>query len=203
MGQYFSVDVELTGSDAQKHSMIALGACVVGNLDKQFYREMKPLSWTYEFGAMKAATKGLNCIPKNVRDKEGYNPHMRGFRPEYILRLLMKQGSSFLTTMSEFSRWIQENSMSNNAIIVAKPVTVDVPFTRAYFEKSSLTWPFTDQEDLESAYRELIQNKNASIKELGLLDVRQTEHNALEDALFQAEQFEKILQLRKELSLKE
>lgn len=53
--KYYSVDVELSGRVVGKHSMVSLGACIAGDRNTQFYREIKPISFEYEQGAMRAA----------------------------------------------------------------------------------------------------------------------------------------------------
>jgi hypothetical protein len=106
--------------------------------------------------------------------------------------------------MQEFSDWIYQVSGPDKPVMVAKPACVDFPFVLNYFKRFLLTaGPFGEDsiEDLEEEYRNLTHNKQASVKMLGILDTRSLEHNALEDALLQAEQFAQILKIRQELEL--
>lgn len=202
MNKYISVDVELTGGNVEKHSMIAIGACDVNNLSETFYREVKPISYHFDFFAMKAASKGLKCIPANLKRRLEYDPESRLFRPQLILKLLYRFGESPAAVMQEFSGWVSRVSGIDKPVMVAKPVRVDFPFVLNYFKRFLLSaGPFGEDsvEDLEGTYRQAVHDKQASIKGLGILDTRYLEHNALEDALLQAEQFAQILKLRQNL----
>ncbi len=41
---YISVDVETSGPIPGEYSVLSIGACVVGDISKTFYREIKPVS---------------------------------------------------------------------------------------------------------------------------------------------------------------
>lgn len=199
MKRYFSVDVELSGNIVGKHSMIALGACVIGDTPQTFYREIQPISPKYEWRAIKEATHGLQCIPKNLRNREGYDPLLRRFRPEFIMRLLYKYGAPPQQVIEDFTHWVQEKSIGKVPSIVAKPLSVEGPVITWYCQKYACPWPFQEGVDLINAYREVVSRKNAHLKELHISDVRTIKHNGLEDCLHQADQFEAILQLRQQL----
>ncbi|MGI0072274.1 MAG: hypothetical protein ACREA3_00470 [Nitrosotalea sp.] len=44
---YISVDIEASGPIPGEYSMLSLGACVVYDTSKTFYREFKPISENY------------------------------------------------------------------------------------------------------------------------------------------------------------
>ena len=201
MNKYFSVDIELSGKIIGKHSMLALGACVVGDTTQIFYRELKPISPAYEWNAIRKATMGLQCIPPNLRHKEGYDPSLRRFRPEHILRILYKHGCPPERALKELSEWVARESKEYPSIIVAKPLSVEKPVLEWYFKKFSYPYPFNGEEDLIESYQNLVKRKNAHLRELAIPDARTLEHNGLEDCLLQADQFEAILQLRAQAQL--
>ena len=60
--KYISVDIEASGWTPGKYSMLSLGACLVGNTDVQFYRELKPLNRNYVLEAMKVRSLRLNSF---------------------------------------------------------------------------------------------------------------------------------------------
>jgi hypothetical protein len=196
MNIYFSVDLELSGGVVGKHSMIALGACIVGNTHKNFYREIKPISPHYAWTAMKKATLGLQCIPNNLKHRIGYDPDLPRFRPEYILRLLYRCGSPPRDVLHDFNTWIKEESGTHTPIMVAKPVSVEKPVLEWYAQNFSYPYPFTGEEDLIESFQSLFRKKEMKLRDLAIPDSRLLEHNGLEDCVLQADQFEAILKLR-------
>ena len=85
--KYISVDVETSGATPGKYSMLSLGACVVGDTGKQFYREIKPLNHNYDPEAMKVACLGLKCL-KDLGYRKEHDPKSPDFSPISILRTL-------------------------------------------------------------------------------------------------------------------
>jgi hypothetical protein len=200
MKKYYSVDVELSGRQLGVHSMISLGACIVRDGNSQFYREIKPRSFAYEKPAMRVASMGLECLTLKLRKTDFYDPQHRFFRPELVLRLLSREGVAPIAAMNDFLTWINQTKGEEEPILLAKPVRVDVPFIHWYLKEfcgnlGCLTE--SGVEDLEQSYRELVQRNGASLRELEIQDTRSALHNALDDAVYQALQFEKILELRK------
>lgn len=199
MKEYISVDVELSGREIGKHSMISIGAAVVGRVDEQFYREIKPLSYNFEYTAMRVATQGLNCLNSNLRKVPEYDSFHRFFRPNLILKVLYKKGMHPQQTMQEFNDWILNVSSQKEAIMIAKPARVDFPVIKYYFKRFlGNNGPFGEEGclDLETEYQQLANNSKGSLRLLGLIDTRLQQHNALDDAIYQAEQYNKILTLK-------
>src|SRR3989338_2004699 len=201
MNKYFSVDLELAGNNSDMHSIISLGACTI-NGDSEFYREMKPISFEYQRRSMMAASMGLKCLTEKMKRNPHYDPtNVREFRPEFILKLLYKCGSDPKQAIIDFDNWVKEQARGENAIMIAKPIGVDVPFMEKYCIKFiGYKGPFGEYEDLDNAYRRITQNHGGSVKHLGLMDVRQCDHNSLEDALFQAKQFTEVMKLKEALT---
>lgn len=200
MKKYFSIDAEFSGPFPENHSILSVGACVIGKSEDTFYVELKPVSFKFNYYSMRIATQGLECIRKSkYRNVAMYNPDHRDFRPELVLRLLNKLGVEPELGIRNFTNWVAEKSNGLNPVMVAKPVSIDGAFLSRYFQKFlGNDGPFgaLDGEgylDLEKHYRKITKTHNSSLKNLDLTDMRNCDHNALEDALHQAMQFEKIL----------
>ena len=56
---YFSVDVEASGKDPQRFSMLSLSSCLVGRVEETFYREIKPIDQEFQERAMRI---GCLCL---------------------------------------------------------------------------------------------------------------------------------------------
>lgn len=190
-----SVDVELAGRDLEKHSILSFGACVVGDLDSHFYREMQPLSLEYKEGAVRIAARGLYCIPPKLRKRPEYGPRNRDFRPELIMRYLYRHGAPAHESFESFIHWVHKSSERRASAVLAKPVRIDVTILKRYFTTFNLPWPFTREIDLEEVFRALLGTPHASLRNLDVSYVRRHRHNALEDCMYQAEQYRKILQI--------
>ncbi len=203
MKKYYSVDLELSGKNVGKHSILSIGACIVGERGKQFYRELKPLSFEHSERAMRAGSMGLQCLTPKLRKSSNYDPEHRFFRPDLVLKLLYKEGFSPEEAMKELLGWIDQTRDQAEPILLAKPIIVDIPFIHWYAKKycGGLGCLSEDGiEDLEESYRSLVNRKDASVKELNVMDNRAELHNALDDAVYQAEQFEKIIEIKENMA---
>jgi hypothetical protein len=189
--KYISVDVESTGKTPGKYSMLSLGACVVGDIDNQFYRELKPINDNFDPGAMEIGCLGLDCI----KDKgDIYNPKNTNFSPKKVLELLKQEGEEPWKAMDDFRHWAIDVTMGYKPIIAAAPIIFDGMFIAYYFDNFSIYEnPFGHSgEDMNSMYRGKQKDINVSMKELNLRP-KELPHNALEDAIIQAKEFESVL----------
>jgi hypothetical protein len=82
---YISVDIEASGPIPGLFSMLSTGACVVGDVNKGFYIELKPLNDNLDAEAMQF-TGGLS------------------------LETLKRNGADPKTAMAQFEQWIREVS---------------------------------------------------------------------------------------------
>lgn len=57
--KYIAVDVEATGPTPANYSLLSMGASVVGQPDRTFYVELKPISRNYVREAMKVGCLGI------------------------------------------------------------------------------------------------------------------------------------------------
>lgn len=196
--KYISIDIEASGPTPGKYSMISFGACIVGNRELQFYRELKPLNHNYVTEAMKIGCLGLRCLD-NLKSQDEFNPKSGIFNPRKVLELLSDVGEEVQKALSEYVSWIKLNTKGFKPIEAATAIKFDAMFTSWYFDN------FYDGEnplghsgeDMNSFYRGIMRNPNVSMKDLNLRDERSLPHNALEDAIQQAKEFEEVLRIMK------
>jgi ribonuclease T len=191
--KYISVDIESSGNTPGKYSMLSLGACIVGNTEVQFYREIKPLNMNYILEAMKISSLGLSFIEEDER----FNPKSNKFSPKQVLQTLWERAPSPSQVMSDFASWIIENTKGFRAVEASAPSRFDGMFTSWYFgnfydEESPLGF---SGEDINSMYRGFKKDINAHIKQIKI--PFKHSHSALDDAIEQAKKFETFFQYLK------
>ena len=99
---YISVDIESSGPIPGEYSMLSLGACVVGDTTKTFYREFKPITDKYLKEALKVSGISLDELRgSGVEPKHG---------------------------MLEFENWIKAVSNGKRSVLVAFNATFDWMF---------------------------------------------------------------------------
>ncbi|MBT5023224.1 hypothetical protein HOK51_03225 [Candidatus Woesearchaeota archaeon] len=194
---YFSVDVEAAGRTPGKYSMLSFGACIVGNTDIQFYRELQPISSNYQKEAMKIGCLGLKCL-EPLKHIPEFNPKSRYFMPKRALTVLEAKGTHPHQAMLEFADWIIENSENYRPILAAAPIKFDGMFISWYFDNFySKEDPFRHGgEDINSLYRGARNNLYAHISDLKIRN-EGLNHNGLDDAIQQAKEMEFVLDMIK------
>ena len=194
--RYISVDVETTGSPSpEKYSMISLGACVVGDTNKQFYKEIKPINGNFQIDAMKIVVPGIKCFQDYLPSEE-LNPSGDKFDPRVCLEILSHKGEGPRKVMEDFANWIFKVTEGYKPVEVASPIKFDGSFTSFYFsrfysDENPFKW---NGEDINSMYRGAVGNENAHIAQLGFRE-KGLPHNSLEDAIIQAREMEKVLEI--------
>jgi len=169
---YISVDIEASGPIPGEFSMLSIGACVVGREDVRFYAELKPLS-------SRAVSKALE---------------ISGF----TLERLSKDGEDPEQVMANFEQWIKQISSGGKPVFVGFNAVFDWSFVNWYFIKFSGENPFGFAAlDIKSYYMGLSrglwsQTTSSQIPTEFQPAVAGT-HNALQDAVAQAEMFRKML----------
>lgn len=194
--KYVSIDIEASGPSPGKYSMLSIGACIVGESHKRFYRELKPLNYNYMTEAMKIGCLGLLCL-KSLEHNAEYNPQSAEFNPRKALKRLFEAGQAPEEAMAEFAGWINDNTKGYEPIETEAPVKFDGMFVTWYFdnfysEKNPLSYKALDIGSLYSGYA---RNEYAKIEDLKISDERTCPHNALEDAIQQAKELEAVLRL--------
>lgn len=196
--KYISFDIEASGPTPGKYSMLSLGACVVGDKSIQFYREIKPISRNLIVPAMKISAKGLRCLD-DLKHQDEFNPQSAKFDPHKVLDILYEKGEDPEKVMKEYAAWVREVTKGFKPVEAAAPIKFDSMFTAWYFDnfydgENPLGY---SGEDINSMYRGVMGDINAHVVQLGLRG-EDLPHNALEDALLQAIEFEKVLELLKQ-----
>jgi ribonuclease T len=172
-----SVDVEASGPIPGEYSMLSLGACVVGAIEKNFYVELKPL--THNFLPEAIAVAGLNL---DELEKHGVEP---------------------ARAMADFADWIASVTPPDHLpVFVAYPIAFDSMFVSYYFHRFLHRNPFgVSGLDVKSFYagmmgKPYVASGKNEMEPQFTEDLALT-HNALEDAVAQAKLFERLLEHRK------
>jgi hypothetical protein len=191
--KYISFDIEASGPTPGRYSMLSLGACVVGDTSKQFYREIKPISQNFIVEAMQVSSKGLRCLDE-LKHLDEYNFESDMFNPLKVLEVLYKKGEEPGKVMGDYADWVREHTAGFRPIEAAAPIKFDSMFSTWYFDnfydgENPLGY---SGEDINSMYRGVVGDINAHIEQLGLRG-EDLPHNALEDAIIQAREFEEVL----------
>jgi hypothetical protein len=186
MDVYFSADVETDGAIPGPFSMLSFALVYAGHYDghyfsrptnynRYFYRELKPISDDFDPEAL--AVNGLN-------------------RTE-----LVYSGTSPDTAMNEAFEWIQHASGAGNPVLVAYPLSFDWTWLYWYFMRYSIRGsPFGHSRcfDLKTAVAvktsRTISSSGRAKLPLRFASDRPHTHNAIDDAVEQAEIFANIFE---------
>ena len=193
--KYISFDIEASGPTPGKYSMLSLGACVVGDTSTQFYREIKPLNQNHIVSAMRVGAKGLRCLD-DLKHNPEFDPESEKFNAKKVLEVLQEKGDEPSKVMQEYADWTRKVTEGFKPVAAAAPIKFDGMFTSQYFDNFyDGNNPFGHTgEDINSMYRGVTGSVQSHIVELGIRG-EDLPHNALEDAIIQAEEFEKVLSL--------
>ncbi|MBI2649343.1 MAG: 3'-5' exonuclease [Thaumarchaeota archaeon] len=170
---YISVDVETSGPIPGEYSMLSIGACVVGDISKTFYREIKPVSDKF--------------VPEAVE--------VNGLS----LQKLKETGTEPAVAMRDFGDWVGSVSNERRPVFVAFNATFDWMFVAYYFHKFLGRNPFgISGLDIKAYYMGKFRTSwSETVKkrlDKRVISRRKHTHNALDDAIEQAEIFGKILE---------
>jgi len=171
---WISVDIETTGLVIGDDNIASIGACVVGDITKQFYIELKP--FTRNFRQTSVDVCGLT------------------------IDYLMENGVDIVYGMIKFEEFIKR---FENPIFVGFPLPFDRSFIHWYFQKFLGRDPFgvtSNGIDIKTyamcklgiPYKETSKKHLRSV--IGDWGGKHS-HNALDDAVEQALLFEKLHKL--------
>lgn len=168
--RFFSVDVETSGPIPGEYSLLSLGACVVG-VDETFSCHFKPLSRNADPEALKISGFSLDELEHN--------------------------GTLPGTAMQEFENWIRRTSGDSTPVFVGFNAAFDWSFVNYYFHRFLGRNPFGFAAlDIKSLYMGVVgcswHDTRSSAMTKILHPVRRGNHNALDDALAQAELFQLV-----------
>ena len=178
---YFSVDVETDGPIPGPYSMLSFAIVYAGcfdgnsfirpkNYDKFMYRELKPISDTYEPEALE-----VNGLDRNRLSSEGSDP---------------------TTAMLEAYEWVAQHAGSGSPIFVAYPLSFDWPWMNWYFNRycrKGSPFGFSRAFDIKTAIAikaglPISRSGKSNIPDKLKSKFLHT-HNALDDAIEQADVF--------------
>ena len=171
---YISVDVEAAGPLPPTYSMLSLGAVVVDDPQATFYVEFKPLNDKSVPAAMKVVGRTLQDFARTGRDPKDA---MAGFRD-----------------------WLGSVAQAATPVFVGFNATFDWAFVSFYFHQYLGENPFgIGGVDIKSYYMGLSggtwEDTRSSRIAAEFKDAsRRHTHNALDDALEQAELFRRMRQ---------
>jgi DNA polymerase III alpha subunit (gram-positive type) len=166
---YISVDIESAGPIPGKYSMLALGACEVGQTDKQFYIEIQPINDLF-------VPEAMNVIGRPLSDFE-------------------KSGVNAAAAMQKFVNWIDQVGHKRTPVFVGFNGTFDWSFVNWYFHTYLKSNPFGfGGIDIKSYYMGLSgsswKDTRSSRIPAEFKGNSPHTHNALDDAIEQAQMFE-------------
>jgi len=169
---YISVDIEASGQIPGEFSMLSIGACVVGNKKETFYIELQPVNDSF--------------VPENVA--------VTGL----LFEELKANGEEPIVAMQKFEKWIMEVSGDASPVLAAFNASFDWMFVDWYFRKFLGRNPFgLGGVDIKAYFMGMENVGWSGAKKRHVYEKFPTEyphtHNALDDALEQADIFEKML----------
>lgn len=175
---FISVDVETAGPNPGQYSLLSIGACTIWEPQKLFYIELQP--------------------DKDVMHSEAFAIH------DLKIEELKKNGVSPARAMASFESWLSEVVPEDQMpIFVAFNAPFDWMFVNEYFHSYLGHNPFGHAAlDMKAFYMALTGSTWRETSMLNVserfLDGRKISHNALEDALDQAEIFRRMLDYGKQ-----
>lgn len=183
---YFSADIETDGPIPGPFSMLSFGLVLAGRFDgvsferpgrydRTFYSELRPISENFEPEAMR-----VNGLDRARLVREGRDPTL---------------------AMNEAAAWIQSIAGTGKPVLVAYPLSFDWSWLYWYFVKFAQSGsPFEHSRcfDIKTAFavKAHLPMSLAGRSKLpeGLRSTRPHSHNALDDAIEQAEIFANIFE---------
>jgi len=168
-GLYVSVDVETSGPIVGRHSMLAIGACVTSDLERRFYRILKPISSEAEPAAMEIVGRPLSHFQEH------------GVEPRVVCE--------------ELRDWLARESGSNYPVFVGFNAAFDWGFVNWYLLTYLGLNPFGIAPlDIKSYFAGLTgvdwdRTRSSNIPDQ-YKPISQHTHDPLEDAIEQAAMFE-------------
>jgi DNA polymerase III epsilon subunit-like protein len=165
---YISVDIEAAGPVPSTYSMLSLGAVSVEDPKKTFYVEFKPVNDKFVPDAMEVVGRTLQDFAKN-----GCEPRL---------------------AMNAFRDWLRDAAKSAKPVFVGFNAAFDWAFVNFYFHEYLGENPFGfGGIDIKSYYMGMTgcawEDTRSSRVSCDLTGPSPHTHNALDDAIEQAEMF--------------
>ena len=174
--RFISVDIEASGPIPGEYSMLALGACEVANLASTFYVELKPINQSFVPAALAVSSLCLDALVENGQEPgeamASFRDWLRGtIAPdESPVFVGFNAGFDWSFVNWYFHKYLGENPFGFSALDIKS----------FYMGFAGCRWSETTSSKLPARYQ----------------PSRPPSHNALDDAVAQAETFQKILAAR-------
>lgn len=174
---FISIDIETSGPLVGEHSMITLGACLAYKPEVSFSIMLKPIG--DKFLAEALDISGLTLAEA---EKEGVQP---------------------IEAMKMLSEWIEDNLVEGDyPVFVGLNAPFDWGFVNYYFLKYLGGNPFGfTAVDIKALFMGVTgcswKDTKSSMIDLIVKPASQGDHNALHDALYQAELFRSVYEMSK------
>lgn len=183
---YFSADVETDGPIPGPFSMLSIGLVYAGRFDgrtfdrpvkfdRTFYRELKPISDEFQPDAL-----GANGLDRDRLIREGCDP---------------------AAAMTDAAAWVREVAAGDRPILVAYPLGFDWTWIYWYFVRfvaEESPFSYSRCFDVKTAFavkaRLPVARAGRSSLNSSLRSPRPHTHNALDDAIEQAEIFANVFE---------
>jgi hypothetical protein len=180
---YISADIEADGPIPGPNSMLSFGLALAARFDgtvfeplaptaTTFYRELRPISDTFDGRALAAAKLDRNA--------------------------LITAGTDPREAMVAAAEWVASVAQSGNPVLVGFPVVFDWMFLHWYFMRfiGKSPFGFSSALDMKTIYQQKarVTLTNAGRADLppALRSLHKHTHNALDDAVEQAEIFNRL-----------
>jgi DNA polymerase III epsilon subunit-like protein len=171
--KYISFDIETNGPIPVEYAMVSLGACEINAPERSFYRLLKPTTDNYTEKAIKT-----HKITLEQAKSEGTEP---------------------ARAMKEFAEWVAQICGANDRLVLVSFGEFDHMFLRYYLVKyghPELGGP--NWLDMKSYAAGMLncawsETKKGELRRKGMMTQREHTHNALDDAVEQAELFQLFL----------
>lgn len=185
---YISADIEADGPIPGRYSMLSLGMCIAGEQtaagtftpiqpeSARFYRELKPISEEYVPG-------NVDAVRSSGLDRDA----------------LLRDGGDPVEVMTAAAHWVTELADGRRPVFVGWPMGYDWMFLQWYFHTySTVGSPFAYGSALDmksmmyAATHHVLDMLGKEKLPAELLPERPHTHNALDDAVEQAELFQNL-----------
>lgn len=176
---FISIDVETAGPIPGEYSMLSIGACVVTDPSTTFACELKPINDRFVPEALKISGMSLDRLQRE------------GIEPEAAMR--------------RFRAWIDEVASDATPVFVGFNAPFDWSFVNYYFHKFTGENPFGFTAlDIKALWMGVSGCTWADTRSSRIAEETHpqlhSDHDALHDALYQAELFQLILSRRSRLN---
>jgi ribonuclease T len=174
MPGFISVDVETSGPNPSQHSLLSIGACTLADPRQTFYAELQPVNENFTHEAISVSHLSLPDLAEH------------GLPPE--------------EAMARFALWLKQILPQGvRPVFVAFNAPFDWSFVNDYFHRFLGHNPFGHNAlDMKAYYmgRRQVTWEQTSLRYVSqrYLGEHQLSHNALHDAIDQADLFLKMLE---------